>query len=200
MCALRTYLFLRLISGESRLIRPRGMHACNSTSTRGCLQEIDENEAREAVHEAFRLGINFFDTSPFYGNTKSETVLGKALVGLPRDQIVVATKVGRYGQDDFDFSPETIKERFQESLQRLQLSYVDVLQCHDIEFGDLGKVRLSCCCVCAPAGLRAQHACVCMLLVGSAQSPARPAKPKELTTQERSLAKRLNAVYSRPVQ
>lgn len=119
------------------------------------MQDIDEDEAREAVHEAFRLGINFFDTSPFYGNTKSETVLGKALVGLPRDQIVVATKVGRYGQETFDFSPETVKARFQESLQRLQLEYVDILQCHDIEFGDLAKVRsrqlraARCECTCA---------------------------------------------------
>ena len=38
-------------------------------------------------------GINFFDTSPYYGNLRSETVLGRALKGLPRDQIYVATKV-----------------------------------------------------------------------------------------------------------
>ena len=38
------------------------------------LQEIDEDAGVEAVHEAFRLGINFFDTSPLYGTTRSETV------------------------------------------------------------------------------------------------------------------------------
>jgi L-galactose dehydrogenase len=104
------------------------------------VQEINENEAVAAVHEAFRLGINIFDTSPFYGATKSETVLGKALAGLPRDEIIVATKVGRYGHEDFDFSAERVTRCFHESLERLQLSYVDILQCHDIEFGDLGQV------------------------------------------------------------
>lgn len=39
-----------------------------------CLQEINEAEGIASVHEAFKLGINFFDTSPFYGSTKSEAV------------------------------------------------------------------------------------------------------------------------------
>ena len=114
------------------------------------VQHVDESEAIEAVHEAFRAGINVFDTSPFYGNTRSETVLGKALQGLPRDELIVCTKVGRYGQEDFDFSPTTITERFKQSLHRLQLDYVDVLQCHDIEFGDLSKVLVFPMCCCAP--------------------------------------------------
>lgn len=106
----------------------------------GVFQDIDEEEGIAAVHEAFNLGINFFDTSPFYGITKSETVLGKALKGLPRDQIVVATKVGRYGPEEFDFSAVRITRCFQDSLQRLQLDYVDIIQCHDIEFGDLDQI------------------------------------------------------------
>lgn len=106
------------------------------------VQEIDEAEGIASVHEAFKLGINFFDTSPFYGATRSERVLGKALAGLPRDQIVVATKVGRYGAEEFDFSAERVTRCFHESLERLQLSYVDIVQCHDIEFGDLAKVRI----------------------------------------------------------
>lgn len=92
------------------------------------------------MHEAFRRGINFFDTSPFYGITKSETVLGKALVGLPRDEIYVATKVGRYGENEFDFSAARIIKSVDESLARLQLDYLDIVQCHDIEFGDLDQV------------------------------------------------------------
>jgi L-galactose dehydrogenase len=94
------------------------------------------------VHEAFRLGINFFDTSPFYGCTKSEIVLGRALKDLPRNDIVVATKVGRYGPEDFDFSAARVTDGFKESLRRLQIEYVDILQCHDIEFGDLDQVRI----------------------------------------------------------
>ena len=53
--------------------------------------------------EAFRQGINFFDTSPFYGDTRSEAVLGRGLAQLPRAEIVVASKVGRYGGGVFDF-------------------------------------------------------------------------------------------------
>ena len=109
------------------------------------VQEIDEDEAVRAVHKAFHSGINLFDTSPFYGATKSESVLGKALKGLPRDQIVVCTKVGRYGEVDFDFSAKTVTRRFHESLARLQLDYVDVVHCHDVEFGNMDQVCTDCC-------------------------------------------------------
>jgi len=61
-----------------------------------------------ALRLAFQRGINFFDTSPFYGDTKSEAALGRAIADLPRAEIVVATKVGRYGADTFDFSAERV--------------------------------------------------------------------------------------------
>ena len=67
------------------------------------LQAIDEDEGVAAVKAAFDLGVNFFDTSPYYGDTRSEAVLGRGLAQLPREQIVVATKVGRYGGGVFDF-------------------------------------------------------------------------------------------------
>eukprot|EP00877_Chromochloris_zofingiensis_P005271 jgi/Chrzof1/14745/Cz09g14110.t1 len=106
----------------------------------GEYQAIDEAEGIRSVHEAFNLGINFFDTSPYYGSTKSETVLGKALASLPRDQIIVSTKVGRYGPEQFDFSAERVTASVHESLQRLQIPYIDIIQCHDIEFGSLDQV------------------------------------------------------------
>lgn len=106
----------------------------------GVFHDINEEEAIQSVVEAFNQGINFFDTSPFYGDTKSETVLGKGLAQLPRDQIVVATKVGRYGAETFDFSAERVTASVRESLQRLQLTYVDLIQTHDIEFGSLDQV------------------------------------------------------------
>ena len=104
------------------------------------VQDIDEAEGIAAVHEAFKLGINLFDTSPFYGSTRSEAVLGRALASLPRNEIVVATKVGRYGPEEFDFSKERVTREFEASLGRLGLEYVDILQCHDIEFADLDQV------------------------------------------------------------
>eukprot|EP01018_Ginkgo_biloba_P002172 Gb_13838 [translate_table: standard] len=102
---------------------------------------VDEEDAIASVHEAVRLGINFFDTSPYYGGTLSEQVLGKALKTLtvPRDQYIISTKCGRY-KEGFDFSAERVTRSIDESLARLNLDYVDILQCHDIEFGSLNQV------------------------------------------------------------
>ncbi|KAK1567665.1 hypothetical protein Q3G72_015012 [Acer saccharum] len=102
---------------------------------------VSENDAISSVREAFRLGINFFDTSPFYGGTLSEKMLGKALKALevPRNEYIVSTKCGRYAEG-FDFSAERVTKSIDESLARLQLDYVDILQCHDIEFGSLDQI------------------------------------------------------------
>ncbi|GMN52457.1 hypothetical protein TIFTF001_021591 [Ficus carica] len=102
---------------------------------------VSEHDANASVLQAFRLGINFFDTSPFYGGTLSEKVLGKALkaLGVPRDEYIVSTKCGRYAEG-FDFSAERVTKSIDESLARLQLDYVDILQCHDIEFGSLDQI------------------------------------------------------------
>ncbi|KAJ8645479.1 hypothetical protein MRB53_007227 [Persea americana] len=102
---------------------------------------VSEDEANSAVRLAFSLGINFFDTSPYYGGTLSEKVLGKALraLGAPREEFVVSTKCGRY-VEGFDFSAERVTKSIDESLERLGLDYVDILQCHDIEFGDLDQI------------------------------------------------------------
>lgn len=102
---------------------------------------VSEEEALGAVRRAFCLGINFFDTSPYYGGTLSEKVLGKALkaLGVARDQYIVSTKCGRY-KEGFDFSAERVTRSIDESLERLQLDYVDILHCHDIEFGSLDQI------------------------------------------------------------
>jgi L-galactose dehydrogenase len=85
-------------------------------------------------------GINYFDTSPFYGLTKSETILGKCLKGIDRKKYYISTKVGRYGHNEFDFSQQRTITSLNDSLKRLGLSYVDIVICHDIEFGDLDEV------------------------------------------------------------
>ena len=101
--------------------------------------DIDEQEGIHSVHRAIELGINFFDTAPFYGRTRSETVLGEALEGH-RHEVVLATKVGRYGKTEFDFRPATIIPGLEASLRRLKTDYVDVVYVHDIEFGDLDLI------------------------------------------------------------
>ncbi|XP_051146880.1 L-galactose dehydrogenase [Andrographis paniculata] len=102
---------------------------------------ISESDAIATVRRAFTLGINFFDTSPYYGGTLSEKVLGKALKALevPRTEYIVSTKCGRY-KEGFDFSAERVTRSIDESLERLQLDYVDILHCHDIEFGSLDQI------------------------------------------------------------
>lgn len=102
---------------------------------------VSEHDAISSVREAFDLGINFFDTSPYYGGTLSEKMLGKGLkaLGVPRNEYIVSTKCGRY-VEGFDFSAERVTKSIDESLARLQLDYVDILQCHDIEFGSLDQI------------------------------------------------------------
>src|SRR5262245_58714538 len=106
----------------------------------GVFGEIEETEGIRAVHTAQELGVNFFDVAPFYGLTKAETVLGKALASLPRASFYLSTKVGRYGAEDFDFSVERVVRSIDESLARLQTDYIDLLICHDIEYGSLTEV------------------------------------------------------------
>ncbi|EFJ19944.1 hypothetical protein SELMODRAFT_109892 [Selaginella moellendorffii] len=98
---------------------------------------VSEESAIESVREAIRLGINFFDVSPCYGN--AETVLGRALESIPREKFVVSTKCGRYS-DGFDFSAQRVLKSVDESLERLKLDYIDIIHCHDIEFGSLDQV------------------------------------------------------------
>jgi len=106
----------------------------------GMFRHIYESEATDAVHRALDLGINFFDTAPYYGLTTAETRLGSALRTIPRKKYYLATKVGRYARDEFDFSAARTAASVDDSLERLRVDYVDLIQCHDIEFGALDQV------------------------------------------------------------
>ncbi len=100
---------------------------------------VDPSDAIRAVHLAVDSGINFFDSSPYYGITLAETRLGQALVGR-RNRVVLATKCGRYGFDEFDFSAQRVTASIDESLRRLQTDYIDLFQVHDVEFGDVEQI------------------------------------------------------------
>jgi len=102
-------------------------------------RHTDPAEGAAAVHFAVERGINYFDVSPYYGLTLAETRLGEALVGL-RQQVILATKCGRYGADEFDFSAARITAGIEDSLARLRTDYVDLLQAHDVEFGDARQI------------------------------------------------------------
>jgi L-galactose dehydrogenase len=111
-----------------------------ASSLGGVFKPVDESVAIRTVHTALESGINFIDVSPFYGYTKAETVLGKALKGIPRDRYFLATKVGRYGDAEFDFSAKRSAASVDESLERLGIDYIDIIQSHDNEYGDLNQV------------------------------------------------------------
>lgn len=106
----------------------------------GVFHSVREDEGIRTVHATIDMGVNYIDCSPYYGLTKAEAVLGKALRSVSRDNYILSTKVGRYGDNEFDFSAERVTRSVDESLQRLQVDYVDVIQCHDIEFGSIEQV------------------------------------------------------------
>lgn len=106
----------------------------------GVFRETDDSEGIRAVHTALDLGINFIDVSPYYGVTKAETVLGKALKTVKRDRYYLATKVGQYADGVFDFSAARVKRSLDESCARLGVDYIDLLQCHDIEFAEADQI------------------------------------------------------------
>jgi len=94
---------------------------------------VDQDAATRIVHRAFELGINFFDTADVYIRGAAERVLGQALESLPREQVVVATKVmGRVwdGPLGAGLSRKHIFDAMDQSLERLGLDYVDLYQLH----------------------------------------------------------------------
>ncbi|GIW97548.1 MAG: oxidoreductase [Pirellulaceae bacterium] len=98
------------------------------------------DEVFASVRAALELGLNFIDTSPFYGRGMSEVLLGVALKDVPRDQYTICTKLGRYDLHHFDFSARRVAESVDVSLHRLGCEYLDIVLCHDIEFVKLDQV------------------------------------------------------------
>ncbi len=103
-------------------------------------RQVDLGEALKSVHAALDLGMNFIDTSPFYGRGMSECLLGVALRGVPRDRYVLGTKLGRYDARHFDFSARRVVESIDVSLHRMGVDYLDIVLCHDIEFVDMKQI------------------------------------------------------------
>jgi aryl-alcohol dehydrogenase-like predicted oxidoreductase len=95
--------------------------------------EIDHGEAIASVTRARELGIDFFDTAQAYGFGASEELLAQALAGVPRDQVVLATKGGlRKDGDELlrDSSPRWLRAGLEASLRHLRTDYVDIYQVH----------------------------------------------------------------------
>lgn len=96
---------------------------------------ISEADCIRTVEMALDNGVNFFDTADVYGDGQSETILGKALRGKPRDSFIIATKggserlpgVGERQNGD----PRFLRKALEGSLRRLGLDYVDLYQLHN---------------------------------------------------------------------
>jgi len=114
----------------------------------GLFQALADDEAHLVVEAAWSEGLRFFDTAPQYGNGLAEQRLGAVLSTKPRDQYVLATKVGRLlkagapPQSDtfpgapplnpvFDFSYDGVMRSVEESITRLGIDRIDVLHIHD---------------------------------------------------------------------
>jgi L-galactose dehydrogenase len=98
------------------------------------------DEALKSVQVALDCGLNFIDTSPFYGRGMSEVLLGIALRGVPRDSYTLCTKLGRYDLQHFDFSAKRVAESIDVSLHRLGTDHLDIILCHDIEFVPMQQI------------------------------------------------------------
>ena len=97
-------------------------------------------DALNSVRVALDCGLNLIDTSPFYGRGMSEVLLGIALRGIPRDQYLLCTKLGRYDLSHFDFSAKRVAESIDVSLHRLGTDHLDIILCHDIEFVEMSQI------------------------------------------------------------
>lgn len=103
-------------------------------------RSVDMGEALRSVRVALDLGMNFIDTSPFYGRGMSEVLLGIALRDVPRHSYLLGSKLGRYDKSHFDFSAKRVAESVDVSLHRMGVEHLDIMLCHDIEFVDMAQI------------------------------------------------------------
>src|SRR5689334_25178203 len=103
-------------------------------------RNIDLSEALRSVRVALDLGMNFIDTSPYYGRGMSEVLLGIALREVPRESYLLGTKLGRYAPQHFDFSAKRVNESIDISLERMKVDHLDIILCHDIEFVPMQQI------------------------------------------------------------
>ncbi|WP_457421225.1 aldo/keto reductase [Roseateles sp. P5_E7] len=117
----------------------------------GLYEAVSDAAATATLQAAWRAGIRYFDTAPFYGYTRSERRIGEFLSRQPRDSFRLSTKVGRLMRADltvkagsdgwadplpyrpvYDYSYSGVLRSFEDSLQRLGLARIDMLLVHDI--------------------------------------------------------------------
>ena len=103
-------------------------------------RRVTIDEALQSCRMALELGMNFIDTSPFYGRGMSEVLLGQVLRDRPREEFILSTKLGRYDLEHFDFSAKRVAESIDVSLHRMGVDHLDIILCHDIEFVEMQQI------------------------------------------------------------
>ena len=104
----------------------------------GMVGKLEQHQADALVAAALEAGINFFDTANVYADGRSESMLGQALrnLGVARDEVVIATKVGSpmgEGPNSRGCSRRHILSKHRASLQRLGVDYLDLYQIHTFD-------------------------------------------------------------------
>lgn len=129
---------------ETRLLGRSGLRlpvlSFGASSLGQEFRSVKLDEALGSVRTALDSGLNFIDTSPFYGRGMSEVLLGIALRDVPRDSYILCTKLGRYDLNHFDFSARRVAESVDVSLHRLGTDHLDIVLCHDIEFVKMQQI------------------------------------------------------------
>ncbi|GLX67071.1 aldo/keto reductase [Paenibacillus glycanilyticus] len=96
----------------------------------------DDNESLAGLRRAHDLGINHLDTADVYGDGHSERVIGRFLKDVPRDSVVVASKVGWFrGTAPNAMQPVHIRHQLEQTLTNLGTDYVDLFYFHNTNFG-----------------------------------------------------------------
>jgi voltage-dependent potassium channel beta subunit len=95
--------------------------------------QIDEEMAKNLIYQAYENGVNFFDNADVYADGQAEIIMGKAMQGLPREALVISSKVfspTMPGPNGRGLSRKHIVESIHASLKRLQVDYIDLYYCH----------------------------------------------------------------------
>ncbi len=99
----------------------------------GAWGNTDHDDSIRIIHRALDAGINFIDTADVYSGGESEEIVGRALAGGRRDNVVLATKVhGSMGEDPNEFgnTRRWIIREVENSLRRLKTDWIDLYQIH----------------------------------------------------------------------
>lgn len=97
---------------------------------------VAEEDGISLIHHAFNRGVTFFDTADMYGPFTNEVLVGKALKGLPREKVQLATKFGNVvieGVFHVKGSAEYVRKACEDSLKRLDVDYIDLYYQHRVD-------------------------------------------------------------------